>query len=215
MINRISKQRRQPTVLELGLAPTAHLLILRSRVCTVCPAQPQEKIERGSARAPHCSFLRLIQAKVCFVSPPAISIWSIPQLSVIPLLRHGGAVRILRHPRQRPPPALLFQLPAAEVLQRGLPARRVAGRPQGGVPPAQGRGLLFLGVHHGGIYITEPRRGRRWPHRNPVSGRDDEFRLQHHLESPRRRTRRTRANLKQTPPTDSPPSAPSSQRRQQ
>ena len=96
---------------------------------------------------------------------------------------HDGGVRILRHRRHRPIAAKVCRLPAAEVLQPGLPAGRVAGRPQGRVQAAPGGGLVLVrvlfAVSLGNVYFGKSRRGGRWRRRwstpvpnpgfNPVS----------------------------------------------
>ena len=80
-----------------------------------------------------------------------------------PFTRHDGRVRILWRPRHRPITAKVFRVPTAEVLQPGLPAGRVAGRPQGRVQAAPGGGLLvvlvFFAVSLGNVYVGNSRRG--------------------------------------------------------
>ena len=96
-------------------------------------------------------------------------------------------------PRHKPTAAKVFRVPAAEVLQPGLPAGRVAGRPQGRVQAAPRGVLLFLLVliaisvsFRSNVYDGKSRRGGRWRRRrwgstpafNPVSrcpfgGRDE------------------------------------------
>ena len=75
-------------------------------------------------------------------------------------------MRVLRYHRPSPAAALLFRMPAAEVLQRGLPAGGVAGRSQGRVQAAQGPRIFFLpgllvflifcagGGGGGGVYLA-------------------------------------------------------------
>ena len=92
-------------------------------------------------------------------------------------------MRVLWHRRHRPIAAEVFRVPAAEVLQPGLPAGRVASRPQGRVQAAPGGGLLLVlvlfAVSLGNVYVGKSRRGGGWRRRcstpvpnpgfNPVS----------------------------------------------